>query len=308
VVTLYFMLVGRPPWTTSDLPLLFQQVGQEPPCIPENLHIPAPVRALVLRGLAKAPEQRFADPAELSAALAEVLRPKTSAKGTDPELARAVEPIAGSNVPSSMEAFRAAAAEVAVSAQRQQPDYPRRAARWTIFAKPMWSRVLGDAFEELKATAASRDAATPRRWIFWAAAAVGALVLVVGMLVAISIPAAMFPSPLALDVVNEHAPGPFAASARPFAASVPASASPLAVPAPPIVVPAAPSTTGDRVRRLAPKLRRCPEAPTGTVLLELDEGLRSIDLVDVDDGDRWHSCARDLLAGVPGKARVELKF
>jgi len=64
-----------------------------------------------------------------------------------------------------------------------------------------------------------------------------------------------------------------------------------------------------QLRRLAPRLRRCPAAPTGRVLVELDHsGLRRLDLEELDRADPWHRCASAVLAAVRGEARVDLQL
>ena len=78
--------------------------------------------------------------------------------------------------------------------------------------------------------------------------------------------------------------------------------------APPAPAPRLQLDPSAQVRRLVPRLRRCPSAPTGSVLVEVDDGLRRLDLIEVDPADRWHRCAASTLAAVTGTARVDLKL
>jgi serine/threonine-protein kinase len=67
----YFMLTGRPPFDDErPLRVLFKHVS-EPPVPPTQIidSIPADLEGIVLRCLAKKPEERFNDTLELSAAL-----------------------------------------------------------------------------------------------------------------------------------------------------------------------------------------------------------------------------------------------
>lgn len=47
-------------------------------------------------------------------------------------------------------------------------------------------------------------------------------------------------------------------------------------------------------------------APRGPVLLEVDRGLRRIDLEALDGADPWHACARTMLRDVTGRAQVDV--
>ena len=67
-VLLHQMLTGRQPFVGANLPMLFQAVLTEPlPELPEE--IPAPLAAILRRTLSKSPADRYADAAEMAAAL-----------------------------------------------------------------------------------------------------------------------------------------------------------------------------------------------------------------------------------------------
>ena len=74
---------------------------------------------------------------------------------------------------------------------------------------------------------------------------------------------------------------------------------------------AAPRSTDPaaQLRRLIPRLRKCPQAPAGSVLFELDGGrLRRLDLMDLDPQDQWHHCAATTVAAIAGTAKVDLRL
>ena len=64
---LHEMLAGAPPFTASNITsLIFKHVGEPPPPLPEDLHVPAALRAAVLRALSKDPDARPRDASEFS--------------------------------------------------------------------------------------------------------------------------------------------------------------------------------------------------------------------------------------------------
>ncbi|MFL6335399.1 MAG: protein kinase domain-containing protein [Pyrinomonadaceae bacterium] len=64
---LYEMLAGTPPFTASNITsLIFKHVAEPPPPLPEDLPVPAALRAAVLRALSKDPDARPRDAAEFS--------------------------------------------------------------------------------------------------------------------------------------------------------------------------------------------------------------------------------------------------
>nr|BFD94496.1 hypothetical protein KitaXyl93_58560 [Kitasatospora sp. Xyl93] len=66
-VVCYELLVGEPPYSgDGPLQIALKHVNQPVPELPDTF--PAPVRALVARALAKKPEERYADAAEMAAA------------------------------------------------------------------------------------------------------------------------------------------------------------------------------------------------------------------------------------------------
>jgi eukaryotic-like serine/threonine-protein kinase len=67
--TLFFLLTGRPPFSHPDITQLVEQVTTQPITWPEPLQVPAGLRAVVNRCLAKNPAERFVDYAELRSAL-----------------------------------------------------------------------------------------------------------------------------------------------------------------------------------------------------------------------------------------------
>ncbi|MFL6257506.1 MAG: protein kinase domain-containing protein [Pyrinomonadaceae bacterium] len=64
---LHEMLAGAPPFTASNITsLIFKHVGEPPPPLPEDLHVPPALRAAVLRALSKEPDARPRDASEFS--------------------------------------------------------------------------------------------------------------------------------------------------------------------------------------------------------------------------------------------------
>jgi serine/threonine protein kinase len=64
---LHEMLAGEPPFTASNITsLIFKHVGEPPPPLPEDLPVPAALRAAVLRALSKDPDARPRDASEFS--------------------------------------------------------------------------------------------------------------------------------------------------------------------------------------------------------------------------------------------------
>lgn len=238
VVTLYACVVGRPPWTTGAIELLLRQIAMEPAFIPENIVLPEALRRLLLRGLDKDPAVRFANPAELAAALRALLKPRL---------------------------LEVTGAPVTATPAMQAP---RR-----------------------------------RRWPAAAAAAAAALVVTAAAVTAATT-ASVSAEPLQVSRTEvERGPVPLALTPPQALVSKPS-----------VIVTAAPTDKSPRpqldavtqLRRLVPRLRKCPSAPTGRVLFELDAGLRRLDLMDLDPSDPWHRCAAATVAGVHGTARVDL--
>jgi len=245
-VTLYALVVGRPPWTTGVYALLFQQIGMEPAFIPENIVLPPALRELILRGLEKDPARRFATPAELAAAIRAVLKPR---------------PLAVTGAPKSA---------------------PRLAARSRTFS----------------------------------AAAAAAVVAVIGVAAAVLMSPTDSAEAQQVRLLDpEHGPTPepvpvTLAAALPAVVALPAAATLAAVVAPPAspIHPVRQLDPAAQLRRLAPRLRRCPSAPTGRVLFELDGRLARLDLQELDRTDPWHRCAAATLAAVTGTASVDLEL
>jgi serine/threonine protein kinase len=64
---LHEMLAGAPPFTASNITsLIFKHVGEPPPPLPEDLNVPAALRAAVLRALSKDPNARPRDASEFA--------------------------------------------------------------------------------------------------------------------------------------------------------------------------------------------------------------------------------------------------
>jgi len=87
---LYEMLAGTPPFTASNITsLIFKHVGEPPPPLPEDLNVPAALRAAVLRALSKEPDARPRDASEFSREIQAALTPAppevnaADAAGTD---------------------------------------------------------------------------------------------------------------------------------------------------------------------------------------------------------------------------------
>lgn len=243
VVTLYACVVGRPPWTTGAIELLLRQIAMEPAFIPEHIVLPEALRRLILRGLDKDPALRFANPAELAAALRALLKPR-------------VLEVTGSPA-------------TATSAIPASPQRPQR-----------------------------------RRWPVAAAAAAAALVVTAAAITAATT-ASVSAEPLQVSG-TELDQGPVPLALTPSAQEP--MAAPVIVAAPTDKSPRPQADPATQLRRLTPRLRKCPSAPTGRVLFELDAGLRRIDLMELDRDDPWHRCAAATVAGVHGTARVDLNL
>ncbi|MEV7184820.1 serine/threonine-protein kinase [Kitasatospora sp. NPDC093102] len=79
-VVCYELLVGEPPYSgDGPLQIALKHVNQPVPELPDTF--PAPVRALVARSLAKKPEERYADAAEMAAAARAALAGEGVARG-----------------------------------------------------------------------------------------------------------------------------------------------------------------------------------------------------------------------------------
>ena len=267
-VTLFACVVGRPPWVSKDIELLMQQIALEPPFIPEDVLLPAPLRELLLRALDKDPARRFATPRELATAIGEILRPT-------PAAVTKVEPVAS-----------------VAAATNLAPSRPPRGSR-TV-------RMLSAAGG--------------------AAAMFGLLAAATMTLERTEVDA------LELDPADEDEPAEIPERVQ-FAVS------PRSAPTTPAAPAAAPSSTARttnttmarttarttaaprptdpaaQLRRLIPRLRKCPQAPAGSVLFELDGGrLRRLDLMDLDPQDQWHHCAATTVAAIAGTAKVDLRL
>lgn len=255
-VTLFTCVAGRPPWVSKDIGLLMQQIALEPPFIPEDILLPAPLRVLLLRGLDKDPARRFATPRELATAIGEVLRPTPAAAVTK------VDPVAP--VPT-----------VSLAPARPARD------SWTV--------------RGLSAAAG-------------AAAVFGLLAVATVTLERTEVDA------LHLDLAEKEDEPTAVPKWVHLALAPPSAPKPTTTPAVPPTTPR--STTAPRaidpaaqLRRLIPRLRKCPQAPAGSVLFELDGGrLRRLDLMDLDPQDQWHHCAATTVAAIAGTAKVDLRL
>jgi len=91
-VMLYEMLTGVLPFTGDSTVSVALKHVQEPPLSPKRLNnsIPAPLAAIVLRALAKDPNERFASASEMAAALADSprWRDRRAAPAPDPRASR----------------------------------------------------------------------------------------------------------------------------------------------------------------------------------------------------------------------------
>ncbi len=74
-VTAYELLVGRPPFDSDDLETLLRKHLTEPPPRPSEIRpdrtVPKPLEEVIMRCLAKSPDERYRDMADLEAALCE---------------------------------------------------------------------------------------------------------------------------------------------------------------------------------------------------------------------------------------------
>jgi serine/threonine-protein kinase len=75
----YFMLAGRPPFGSRDLPKVLQAIIHEPPQPLTDDEAPEALRRILARALAKSPEERYQTCAELRADLERVRRTVTAA-------------------------------------------------------------------------------------------------------------------------------------------------------------------------------------------------------------------------------------
>jgi serine/threonine-protein kinase len=87
---LHEMLAGAPPFTASNITsIIFKHVGEPPPPLPEDLNVPAALRAAVLRALSKEPDARPRDASEFAREIQSALTPApavptAAAVGTTP--------------------------------------------------------------------------------------------------------------------------------------------------------------------------------------------------------------------------------
>ncbi len=240
-VTLYTMLVGRTPWTEGNIHKLFTEVGQDLARVPDDIVIPPALRALLARGLAKKPGDRFATPDALAAAIRGVL-PSIAGRRTRPTPRLPVE-------------------------RQPAPDRRARAVLWA------GTGVLGAAALATAALLVARLADEAPR-------------LAAGELEVEVLRDEPRVDPRVI-VLPERRPEAAPALARPG-----------------VDRPA--GSVAAQVVRLVPRLRRCKGAPRGPVLLEVDRGLRRIDLEALDGADPWHACARTMLRDVTGRAQVDV--
>ncbi len=96
-IVLYEMLVGEPPFMHgSPVELGVRHVQDEPPPLPER--VPAPLREIVARALAKRPDQRYGDGAQMARALREaelaepILRQADAIADAPPPIVAAEQP------------------------------------------------------------------------------------------------------------------------------------------------------------------------------------------------------------------------
>jgi hypothetical protein len=151
--TLFELLTGRPPFAAADLVSLLMVVANDPPPAPDtfNRAIPKGLSAVVLRCLAKNPEQRFADYTQLAAAL----EPFSSASPTAAALGRRF--IAG-----TIDLAIVSIPLVALSNGLPLADAANRAAVPTILLyfgvlESIWGATLGKAFCGLAVIGADRQ-------------------------------------------------------------------------------------------------------------------------------------------------------
>ena len=87
---LHEMLAGAPPFTASNITsMIFKHVGEPPPPLPEDLPVPAALRAAVLRALSKDPDARPRDASEFAREIQTALTsapaaPSATARDTNP--------------------------------------------------------------------------------------------------------------------------------------------------------------------------------------------------------------------------------
>jgi len=155
-VTLFELLTGRAPFSAADLMSLLMMVANDPPPAPHtfNRTIPKGLSAVVLRCLAKKPEQRFANYTQLAAAL----EPFSSATPTAATLGRRF--IAG-----TIDLAIVTIPLIALSIGLPLADVTDRVALPTILLyfgvlETIWGATLGKAFCGLAVVGANRQSAT----------------------------------------------------------------------------------------------------------------------------------------------------
>jgi serine/threonine protein kinase len=90
---LYEMLAGTPPFTASNITsLIFKHVGEPPPPLPEDLNVPAALRAAVLRALSKDPDARPRDASEFARELQSAMSAPPAETTTTADTTSAHEP------------------------------------------------------------------------------------------------------------------------------------------------------------------------------------------------------------------------
>ncbi len=140
-VVLYEMLSGQPPFsgTTADEFALKHLHDPPPPLPPE---VPAAIKRIVLRAMAKRPEDRYADAGAMGEALLQVARPEGAQRRTRTRSARSVsgapsghefrrqrsERLAGARDGGTTTAGRPAATLWLSDGDRARPPRPRRGA------------------------------------------------------------------------------------------------------------------------------------------------------------------------------------
>jgi serine/threonine-protein kinase len=125
-IMLYEMTAGRPPFEgDSAMTVMFKHVNEPPPDIGQfNTHVPAELKAVILKALEKEPPARFQSAAELTAALRGLKLLRTAVTPPAPATvvtpARPVAPTTPPAKPEPAPSEKAAPAEAAAPVQARQ--------------------------------------------------------------------------------------------------------------------------------------------------------------------------------------------
>nr|WP_276599911.1 serine/threonine-protein kinase [Nannocystis sp. ILAH1] len=282
-VTLFKLLTARMPWpgTTAQAQQVEIALGVVPSRPSEfGVRLPTDLENLVMRAIGGDPAQRPASAAELGRQLRRLLEPSArkaavpTARAPEPTPpAPALTPVTGLGVPiGPSPALARSSATTARPPVLPPPSTP----------------------------------APPRPWVL--VASLGFTVLFACTLLAVFLlpPDVTSTTAQRLDAQQldafEPVPVPtLIPVVQPAAAPAPASPTVVTTPSPPTpTLPAARELSeGEKRQKFEARLRRCPDAPSGLVMVEMRGGrLRTIELEPYVRTDPWHACAAQKLRGL----------